>query len=102
MQRFVSGHAVGAVSPSPRLDRLQTLTCLGFAGILLVGLAPMARGQGGIEDTSDLSLERLRQQVLERNENVHMRMLEVEISDKVYHAERGIFEPQVVGVRRAY
>lgn len=57
----------------------------------------MARGQGGIEDTSDLSLERLRQQVLERNENVHMRMLEVEISDKVYHAERGIFEPQVVG-----
>ncbi|MCC7373939.1 MAG: TolC family protein [Verrucomicrobiales bacterium] len=78
-------------------DRPRTAFRLGWAGVLLSLSSALVQGQGVAEPTTDLSLERLRQQVLERNENVHMRMLEVEISDKVYHSERGIFEPQVVG-----
>lgn len=41
----------------------------------------------------DLTLDNLRGLVAERNENLQMRMLEYEISQRTLRAERGIFEP---------
>jgi outer membrane protein len=44
-----------------------------------------------------LTLEEVRQRVLDFNESIQMRLLDYEISRQVFQAERGIFEPQVVG-----
>jgi outer membrane protein len=46
--------------------------------------------------TNSLSLREFLQLVLERNESLHARVLEFEITQKRLKAERGIFEPEIV------
>src|SRR6185436_13032185 len=44
-----------------------------------------------------LTLKELLQRVLDYNESLQVRMLQVEIARKSIKAERGIFEPELVG-----
>jgi len=46
--------------------------------------------------TTDLTINQLIQQVLERNEGIQGRILEVAIARKKYQAEKGVFEPDFV------
>jgi outer membrane protein TolC len=46
--------------------------------------------------TNTMTLKETVRRVLEHNENVQMRALDVEISRRTLNAERGIYEPQVV------
>jgi outer membrane protein TolC len=46
--------------------------------------------------TRDLTVNELIRQVLQRNEGIQQRILEVEITRKRYNAEKGVFEPDVV------
>ena len=46
--------------------------------------------------TTDLTLNQLIQQVLERNEGIQGRILEVAIARKKHQAEKGVFEPDLV------
>ncbi len=68
-----------------------------------VGLCGLGRGEGASQSeaphaaVSQLSMGTLRQLVLHRNESVQMKALEYEISRRTHAAERGIFEPAVVG-----
>lgn len=55
-----------------------------------------AEATAAVVSSGDLRLLDLRRWVLQRNESVQMRMLDVEIGKKTYEAEKGIFEPQVV------
>lgn len=75
----------------------RSMACL--VAVLAVPLLSAAAEPGaGLEmPTSELTLEDVRRLVANRNESVQMRMLEHEISMRVYQAERGIFEPQIVG-----
>ena len=64
-------------------------------GILSICQFAQAQGpQGG--NTHPLDLNQTVRRVLERNEAMQMRMLDVEISARVLKAEKGIFEPSVV------
>ena len=47
--------------------------------------------------TSDLTLNDLIRQVLQHNESIQQRILEMEIARRKHSAEKGIFEPEVVG-----
>jgi outer membrane protein TolC len=47
-------------------------------------------------DSRDLKLAELRRLVMARNESILMKILDAEISQKAYSAERGIFEPNLV------
>lgn len=59
---------------------------------------PGLRGDvAGGAGTVDLSLEAYRWLVLEHNESVQVRMLELEVNRRKYRAERGIFEPELYG-----
>ncbi|MBL9140128.1 MAG: TolC family protein [Verrucomicrobiales bacterium] len=97
MPRFASCRPSWAISCPGPFHPLRWVSRLVWVTAILTRLSAPSWAQESDDGTLDLKLEELRQWVLERNENVHMRMLEVEISEKVYKAERGIFEPQVVG-----
>src|SRR5262245_4163093 len=47
--------------------------------------------------TNAMTLREILQRVLDYNESVQIRILDHEISRKTYEAERGIYEPAVVG-----
>ena len=46
---------------------------------------------------SPLRLNDLRRMVLEQNDQIQMRLQDAEVSERLHRAEKGIFEPQLVG-----
>jgi outer membrane protein TolC len=64
------------------------------AALMSCCLPPFVRGQERL--TTELTLNELIQRVLERNEGIQGRILEVEIARKKALAEKGIFEPEMV------
>jgi outer membrane protein len=64
-----------------------------FAGSALV----LGQDGGTSTATEALSLDEVVRRVLTYNESLQMRLLDAEISHRTQQAERGIFEPQVVG-----
>jgi outer membrane protein TolC len=67
-----------------------------WAALVLGVLAANVRAENAVEEMPfPLDLETLRRLVIERNERVQMQILDVEISEKLDRAERGIFEPQL-------
>ena len=72
-------------------NRLVILTLIGSA---------LNYGSQGAEATppeSPLRLNELRRMVLEQNDQIQMRMQDAEVSERLHRAEKGIFEPQLVG-----
>jgi outer membrane protein TolC len=67
---------------------VRVMTAAAFAGV--AGVAWCA-------DTNALSLAATIERVLAHNESLQIKQLEAEIGNRTYRAERGIFEPQVVG-----
>src|SRR5436309_3099561 len=65
-----------------------------IASLLIVILPRSVRAQERL--TTDLTINQLIQQVLERNEGIQGRILEVAIARKKYQAEKGVFEPDFV------
>jgi outer membrane protein TolC len=70
-------------------------------GLLCLGAPLLSAGPAGAAPeaarlTADLTLKELVRRVLEHNENIQARMLEVEINRRKYRGERGIFEPEFV------
>jgi len=66
---------------------------------LVLGLFPAASRLAAQPDpaaTNDLSLREFLRLVIQRNESLHARVLEFEISEKRLRGERGIFEPELV------
>jgi outer membrane protein TolC len=49
------------------------------------------------EETNGVTLAEMMRRLLEHNESLQIRQLEAEIGNRTYRAERGLFEPQVVG-----
>lgn len=69
-----------------------------FKGWLLLFLISAVPPQAWSEDPARaLTLREVVERVVEQNESVQMKMLEAEISRKTLQAEKGIFEPAVVG-----
>lgn len=66
--------------------------------LIILGGSGGALAQETSGDTAggDLDLARLRSLVLQYNESLQMRLVEMQIADKAEAAEKGIFEPQVV------
>jgi outer membrane protein TolC len=63
-----------------------------MSGLHPLGAAPLLeRGK-----TNSLTLRDFLQSVIERNETLHSRLLEFEISQRRFRAERGVFEPELV------
>jgi outer membrane protein TolC len=57
-------------------------------------------GSQGAEATqadSPLRLNELRRMVLDQNDQIQMRLQDAEVSERLHRAEKGIFEPQLVG-----
>lgn len=50
-----------------------------------------------IQQESPLRLNELRRMVLEQNDQIQMRMQDAEVGERLHRAEKGIFEPQLVG-----
>jgi outer membrane protein TolC len=78
------------IAPSP-WNRLVILTLIGSA---------LTFGSQGAESTqaeSPLRLNELRRMVLEQNDQIQMRLQDAEVSERLHRAEKGIFEPQLVG-----
>ncbi|HNQ87211.1 MAG TPA: TolC family protein [Verrucomicrobiota bacterium] len=71
------------------------LSCLTTAAVALSGATLEAADR--LTSRFDLGLDELREKVLTRNESVLIKALEAEIGRKNYQAERGVFEPAVVG-----
>jgi outer membrane protein len=68
-----------------------------WIGLLSVCLIlPQSFGATNSLQLQPLSLDATLRRVLEQNESLQMRMLDLEISRKVLRAEKGIFEPAVV------
>jgi outer membrane protein TolC len=78
------------IAPSP-WNRLVILTLIGSA---------LTFGSQGAESTqaeSPLRLNELRRMVLDQNDQIQMRLQDAEVSERLHRAEKGIFEPQLVG-----
>ena len=72
-------------------NRLVILTLIGSA---------LNYGSQGAEATppeSPLRLNELRRMVLDQNDQIQMRLQDAEVSERLHRAEKGIFEPQLVG-----
>jgi outer membrane protein len=67
---------------------IATLLCVAFGLSLAASDMPSS--------IQPLTLEETVRRVLERNESVQMRMLDMEISRRVLEAEKGIFEPAII------
>lgn len=55
------------------------------------------QAQSSAQQTVDLTLEEFVQRVVERNESVQARMLELEVNRRKARAEYGVFEPELFG-----
>jgi outer membrane protein TolC len=67
--------------------------------LTLIGSA-LTLGSQGAEATqadSPLRLNELRRMVLDQNDQIQMRLQDAEVSERLHRAEKGIFEPQLVG-----
>ncbi len=69
---------------------------LKLVGLLAVMATADATGQS-TNGASGITIKEIVSRVLDYNERVQVKMLETEISEKQINAERGIFEPAVVG-----
>lgn len=76
--------------PSP-WNRLVILTLIGSA--LTLG----SQGAEATQADSPLRLNELRRMVLDQNDQIQMRLQDAEVSERLHRAEKGIFEPQLVG-----
>jgi outer membrane protein len=86
---MIPGHSTrGRFAEAPRLGRIMSLLLL-----LLVGHGSRADAQ---ITTNSLRLNQFLQMVLERNESIQLRLLEVEISKRRLSGEMGAFEPDLV------
>lgn len=66
--------------------------------LLLLGTLATARAQPSAQhDTADLTLAGFLHRVLERNESVQVKLLEMEARRRQAHGESGIFEPELFG-----
>jgi outer membrane protein TolC len=67
-------------------------------GVVLLSNSISARSQSAAQNgTIDLTLTDFLQNVLERNESIQTRLLELEVNRRQHLATRGIFEPEFVG-----
>jgi outer membrane protein len=59
---------------------------------------PLALAAAALEpgSTNDLTLRDFVQRVIERNESLQVRMLELKVAGKQFKAERGVFEPELL------
>jgi outer membrane protein len=78
----------GRFAEAPRLGRIMSLLLL-----VLIGLSSRVEAQVA---TNSLRLNQFIQMVLERNESIQLRLLEVEISKRRLSGEMGAFEPDLV------
>lgn len=70
--------------------RLLALVCAASCLYRVFGESPIPA------QTRDLTLSQFLRLVLEQNESLQVRALEVKIADKRFRAERGVFEPELV------
>src|SRR5262245_370184 len=73
------------------VGRVIMFAALAAQPFLLHAATPLEPGK-----TNGLTLRGFLQAVIERNESLHSRLLEIEISQRRYLAERGMFEPELV------
>lgn len=73
----------------PRRSGVMSLVSLLLACSVTAADAPPAE--------SPLRLNDLRRMVLEQNDQIQMRLQDAEVSERLHRAEKGIFEPQLVG-----
>jgi outer membrane protein TolC len=78
------------IAPSP-WNRLVILTLIGSA------LTCGSQGAEATQAESPLRLNELRRMVLDQNDQIQMRLQDAEVSERLHRAEKGIFEPQLVG-----
>ncbi len=64
---------------------------------VLVAIATVHASAQSTNSVSQLTIREVLSRVLDYNERIQVKMLETEISEKQLNAERGIFEPAVVG-----
>ena len=67
--------------------------CLLFLGVF----ASRGVAQSSVAETNGLTLRQALQRVLSYNEGLQMRLLDMEISNRTFRAEHGLFEPVVFG-----
>src|SRR5439155_25583401 len=79
---------------SQRVKSLAWGRRISAAVIAVCLVAESASGQERL--TSDLTLNDLIREVLQRNEGIQQRILEMEISRRKYIGEKGVFEPDLV------
>jgi len=72
-------------------NRLVMLTLIGSA------LTCGSQGAEAVLTESPLRLSELRRRVLDQNDQIQMRLQDAEVSERLHRAEKGIFEPQLVG-----
>jgi len=65
--------------------------------VLSAVLMSACRADDIIQQESPLRLNELRRMVLEQNDQIQMRLQDTEVSERLHRAEKGIFEPQLVG-----
>jgi hypothetical protein len=70
--------------------------CLGIT-VLWAVLMSACQADDTIQQESPLRLNDLRRMVLEQNDQIQMRLQDAEVSERLHRAEKGIFEPQLVG-----
>src|SRR5689334_20737807 len=69
-----------------------------FVWLFLVSASVRTLGQSAARNgTIDLTLNDFLKAVLERNQTIQTRLLELEVNRRLYRAARGIFEPELVG-----
>jgi len=88
-------------TPSTRNPLLNpfssTLQLLGSIVLLSTALFCRSQAADSTATESPLRLNDLRRMVLEQNDQIQMRMQDAEVSERLHRAEKGIFEPQLVG-----
>src|SRR5262249_15020537 len=97
----LNSHALVMRLPGQTRFRIQPSARKAAAGLALglAFLAPADAPAGSVVTPGKTNLIALRdflQLVIERNEGLHARVLEYEISQKRFHAEKGVFEPELV------
>lgn len=79
-----------------RLGQRSALWLVGWAVLAWLSSLAFALAEPNPRQVESISLEQFLRRVLDHNETVQMRLLEVEIGRKDYKAAKGIFEPEVV------
>ena len=86
------------MTTTPSRWRRSDVFTLGFVTIVLLEIASSLPAQSGTKPASvELTLSNFLNQVVERNETLQSKLLEVEVARLKSKAEYGVFEPEVFG-----